>query len=345
MSHIAMSLQDKLLYPSIPIAFLEDALLAAIYRGQDVEGLLLANDLSLQRLGQVGNRISIDQYARVLCQLRQQSKDAFLGFLSRPVPPDAFRVFSYGLVACRNLKELIDQANEFYALFNADFCWRLEEKGRDLLLRIELQPVLPVDYRFVIQSLLLMSVRLFGWLLGEDVEVKSASFSFSENATDNSLPYLFGPNIHYGSKMNALHIDSRYRDASLSCSRAQVEQMLKSTRHLFLLSRNSQALSQEVRRRLLLNKSCDWLAVGEVAGQLDLSPHQLWRKLRREGTTFLEIRDQIKRDWALVLLEDPANTVEHVASELRYCDVSAFRKAFKHWTGVQPGRYRHRADS
>ncbi len=67
---------------------------------------------------------------------------------------------------------------------------------------------------------------------------------------------------------------------------------------------------------------------------------KLWRKLKKEDTSFLDIRDQIKRDWALLLLEEPTYTVEQVADTLRYSDVSAFRKAFKKWTGLQPARYR-----
>ena len=77
-----------------------------------------------------------------------------------------------------------------------------------------------------------------------------------------------------------------------------------------------------------------------MAGLLNMNPNQLWRKLKKEGSSFLDIRDQIKRDWALVLLEDPENTVEMVADLLRYSDVSAFRKAFKKWTGMQPVQYR-----
>lgn len=334
------SLQDKLLYPSIPIGFLDDVLQAARYRGWETGALLQETGLSESRLQLSGTRISIDQYSRVLRQLRLQSGDAFMGFLSRPVPLRAFNVFSYGVVGCRNLQELFDQANAFYALFCDDFHWRLEKDRGDILLLTEVKPVLPLDYRFIIQSLLLMSIRLFGWLLGEDVEARSVGFSFSRNATDESLAYLFGSCIHYDCDADFVRIDGSYGNARLSCTRDQIGLMLRNTRHLFLVSRRRNPLSQEVRRRLLLKKSEQWLEIEEVARQLGVNKHQLWRKLKKEGTSFLDIRDQIKRDWALALLEDPAITVEQVANNLRYSDVSAFRKAFKNWTGLQPTQYR-----
>ncbi len=334
------SLQNRLLYPSIPIGFVDDVLHAARYRGLDVERLLRASGLSGHQLELPGLRVSIEQYSRVLRHLRNQTGDAFMGFLSRPVPPRAFNVFAYSVVGCRNLEELVDHANAFYALFTRDFYWTLEQQRSDIRLAVHVEPVLPVDYRFIIVSLLLMSIREFGWLLGEDVEPRSTSFSFPAKDSDQSLGYLFGRNIEFGSDSNAVRIDRSYATAALSSNRDLVTSMLKSTRHLFLVSRHRNPLSQEVRRRLLLSKSEAWLEVDEVAGQLGLDKHQLWRKLKKEGTSFLDIRDQIKRDWALLLLEDSANTVEQVADTLRYGDVSAFRKAFKKWTGLQPVQYR-----
>lgn len=334
------SLQDKLLYPSIPIGFLDDVLQAARYRGLDIEALLQDSGLSSQRLQLAGTRVSVDQYSRVLRQLRHETDDAFMGFLSRPVPTRAFNVFCYSVVGCRNLREVFDQANDFYSLFTDEFRWRLEQEGGDIRLAIDLYPTLPIDYRFIIQSLLLMSLRLYGWLLGEDIEPKSVDFSFPRRATDDSLAYLYGKNINFDCDDNAVCIDGSYGKANLSCTRDQVAMMLKSTRHLFLVSRHKHPLSQEVRRRLLLNRSERWLGIEEVAGQLGVTKHQLWRKLKREGTSFLDIRDQIKRDWALMLLEDPEYTVEQVADLLRYSDVSAFRKAFRKWTGLQSNQYR-----
>ncbi len=336
------SLQDRLLYPSIPVAFVDDTLLAARYRGLDVESLLVANGLSGNRLQLPGARVSIEQYSRVLRDLRRLTNDAFMGFLSRPVPPESFRVFAYSVVGCRTLQELVDQANAFYRLLSDDFSWRLEDAHESLRLVVNLEPTLPVDYRFIIQSLMLMSIRQFGWLLGEDVEPISVGFTFTARETDESLAYLFGNGIGFGADCNYIDIDRSYGKAALSSNRDQVASMLKSTRHLFLVSRHRNPLSQEIRRRLLLNKSEAWLEVGQVAAQLGMDKHQLWRKLKKEGTNFLDIRDQVKRDWALLLLEEPANTVEQVADILRYSDVSAFRKAFRKWTGVQPMQYREK---
>ncbi len=334
------SLKDKLLYPTIPVGFLSDVLQAARFRGEEVEALLQANGLSLAGLDEAGVRVSVDKYSDVLRQVGWQTDDAFFGFLSKPVPIKAFSVFAYSLVGCRTLQEVVQQANDFYGLFTDEFQWAYAEDGEEVLLGITVKPALPIDYRFIIQSLLLMTIRLFGWMLGEEVKANSVNFSFGKNSTDENLTYLFGQDINYGCDTNVIHLDSRYASSKFSCTRDQIAEMLKGSRHLFLISRQKNPVSQEVRRLLLSNKYEEWLEVEDIAELLKLTPNQLWRKLKKEGSSFLEIRDQIKRDWALVLLEDPANTVEEVAEQLRYSDVSAFRKAFKKWTGLQPVQYR-----
>lgn len=332
--------KDKLLYPSIPIGFLEDVLQAARYRKLDVDTLLQAKGLSQNMLQESGIRISVQKYSEVLRLLGRTTNDAFFGFLSKPIPIKAFECFCLSIVGCRNLEEFIDQANDFYGLFSDEFRWCLDETGSDIQLSIQLERTLPIDYRFIIQSLLLMSIRLYGWLLGEDPELKSVNFSFQKNSTDESLSYLYGNRIDYRCQTDAIRMDNTYADARLSCTREQITLMLREKRLLFLISRHKNPLSQEVRRLLLNSKNEQWLEVDEVASLLNSNPNQMWRRLKKEGSSFIEIRDQIKRDWALVLLEDPANTVETVADQLRYSDVSAFRKAFKKWTGMQPVQYR-----
>ncbi|GAA5317200.1 MAG: AraC family transcriptional regulator [Candidatus Pelagadaptatus aseana] len=331
---------DKLLLPTIPVGFLDDVIQAPRYRGIDITTILSEQGLTEALLKTSGMRVSVEKYSHVLRALRDATDDAFLGFLSRPIPADAFRVFCYSLPGCRTVEELIAQCNDFYGLFIDEFRWTLTDTESALTIQIDLQETYPIDYRFIITSLMLMTIRLFGWLLGEDVEPELVKFTFTENTTDKNLTYLFGRGIAYGAERNLIVFKRRYSKAKLSCTRDQIREMLKSTRNLFLISRRKYPLSQEVRRLLLSSKHDEWLEVDEVAQSLGINPHQLWRKLKAEGSSFLEIRDQIKRDWALVLLEDPSTSVEMVANQLRYSEASAFRKAFKKWTGLQPLQYR-----
>jgi AraC-like DNA-binding protein len=77
-----------------------------------------------------------------------------------------------------------------------------------------------------------------------------------------------------------------------------------------------------------------------VAAQLDVHPQTLRRRLTAEGTTFKEIKNQLRRDTALHYLGKQGLSIEDIAHRSGFSESSAFIRAFKSWTGVTPYSYR-----
>ena len=73
---------------------------------------------------------------------------------------------------------------------------------------------------------------------------------------------------------------------------------------------------------------------------LAVSTRTLQRRLAERGTCFESIVRQVRMGRALALLEQPALTIDAVASKLGYSNSGAFHRAFRAWTGVTPGTYR-----
>jgi AraC-like DNA-binding protein len=62
--------------------------------------------------------------------------------------------------------------------------------------------------------------------------------------------------------------------------------------------------------------------------------------LRDEGTSFRKVVDELKVQIAIKYIRDTNLSIEHVASVLGFNDASAFRRAFRRWTGAAPHEYR-----
>ncbi|MGE0486435.1 MAG: AraC family transcriptional regulator ligand-binding domain-containing protein [Gammaproteobacteria bacterium] len=77
-----------------------------------------------------------------------------------------------------------------------------------------------------------------------------------------------------------------------------------------------------------------------VAAVLHVTPRTLIRRLRRLGTHYQALTDDMLRARAQELLGNDELTIKEVAGRLGFDNPANFGKAFKRWCGVSPGRYR-----
>ena len=85
------------------------------------------------------------------------------------------------------------------------------------------------------------------------------------------------------------------------------------------------------------------LTLADVAKQTRLSERTIKRKLAERGTTFSEIRDDMRRQRALLLLDNRALSIGEIATRLGYSELPNFTRAFRKWTGQTPVAYRERS--
>lgn len=90
-------------------------------------------------------------------------------------------------------------------------------------------------------------------------------------------------------------------------------------------------------RELLPTGGCS-LAV--IAEHKFISVRTLQRRLAAEGLVFERLVDDVRREQATALLEDPALQISDVAGLLGYVEQSSFSHAFRRWTGKSPRDWR-----
>lgn len=330
----------KLIEPTIPADFVFDALQACEFRGLDTGMMLEEVGLQPALLQVSGRRVSVIDYARLIEGIIDKTGDGFLGFLDKPVPVKAFSVFAAQLAACGNLRELFRQVNRFYGLFTRQFRLRLKEQREDTYVYFEFQETCDFDYRFIYQSLLVVMLRLTHWFLGENIQPVQVTFSFDGVKVERYLAYLFACPMAFGQAHNGIHLRSELLSMPCRTTLEQVDAMLRDSTRMMLVSHNPAPFTRRVREELILRRQDAWPGIEEVAGALQMSKNLLWRKLKKEKTTFLEIRNAVKRDLALSLIERAELSVGEVAVKTGFAETSSFNKAFLGWTGQSPTAYR-----
>ena len=81
-------------------------------------------------------------------------------------------------------------------------------------------------------------------------------------------------------------------------------------------------------------------SIDQVAKALSLSPRTLGRRLEEEGTTFKDVREDLRRRLALQYVGGQDLGLSEIAFLLGFSDAAAFHRAFKRWTGQTPLEYR-----
>lgn len=84
-----------------------------------------------------------------------------------------------------------------------------------------------------------------------------------------------------------------------------------------------------------LKQTCEFLGQNE---------RSLQRQLAKQGISFQEMVDDLRRRMALEYIHNDYNFLD-IAMMLGYSEQSAFHRAFKRWTGLPPSRYRRQHQS
>lgn len=77
-------------------------------------------------------------------------------------------------------------------------------------------------------------------------------------------------------------------------------------------------------------------SVHDVATVLALHPRTLQRRLRDEGHSFEDLRDEVRRDCAHRLITTEAMSFTDVAQEVGFAEQSALSHAVRRWFGTTP---------
>ena len=155
--------------------------------------------------------------------------------------------------------------------------------------------------------------------------------------------HFFGCSVEFGAPSDQLEFSNETLALPLLTADPQLLQTLRPlceeaarVRHTALGSIRA-SVENEV-QRLLPNGGAN---ADVVAKALALSVRTLSRRLSAEGTTFVEVVDQLRRGLALEYLKEPGFTLSQIAWLLGYEGSTSFNHAFKRWTGCSPSAARN----
>lgn len=325
---------------TIPIALVQGMLSGVRARGQSCDVFLTDAGIAPELLDQPGARVTAAQYIALFRSLIDRLGDECIGFLSRPVKRGCFALTARSAMRAPDLEAAIRRIAHTFRLVQDDVVLELVREGDLAGVAVRfVDPAVPRP-RFAHEMLLRVYWRLLAWLAGGRLPVARFDFAFGRPPHVGCYDKVFPAPLRFDQPCSAIWFDGKRLKDPVRRDEAALRVFLADAQaHVILPPRGRDPTSARVRQHLQQTQPA-WPDLAATAAALHMSISTLQRHLAAEGTSFQALKDELRRDIAIVRLSTSTVPLAALAQELGFTDSAAFQRAFKGWTGSPPGTYR-----
>ncbi|MBN8756697.1 MULTISPECIES: AraC family transcriptional regulator [Variovorax] len=334
---------------TIPIAFVQGMLSGLLARGQaapiDARAALEDAGIEPALLEAPGARVTAEQYVALFALLMERLDDEALCFLSRRLKRGSFALMTRATLGAPTFEVALRRVAHTFSLLQDDLTLVLLQDGPLAGFGLRLNDSAAVQQNFLHELMLRVYWRLLAWLHGGRLAARRFDFGFELPPYADGYAKVFPGPLQFGQPCTAVWFDAGALQTPVHRDAQAMNAFLAAAPANVILPRLAeQAVSARVRSVLQQNRPA-WADLATAASSLHMSVSTLQRHLATEGTSFQSLKDQLRRDLAIVRLNTSTVPLAALAEELGFADSAAFQRAFKAWTGGAPGSYRRRRET
>lgn len=335
---------------SVPLEFTRALLAQARAYDRDVEAILEAAGFPFDPLTEDEQTafVSREQYSRLCLELVRELGDESVGVMQDvQTPVGTTRLIALSMINSSTLAAALRRGIEFNAVCRVrqgaevDNQLQVDDQDKEAALTYLCSDD-PPDVQHSVLCNLAMWMRFAGWLIGQHIDITSATCAGPQPAFTAGIRHFFPCPVAYDQPVNSVTFSARHLDAELVRDEDDLHEFLKLAPYYMVIEPYEARRSITHRIRELLGDDFreEMPSFEELTGLLNMSARTLRRRLEKEGTSYQRIKDNARRDVAITMLSRDGMTVSEVAEMVGFSDPSAFHRSFKKWTGQSPGSYR-----
>ncbi len=326
---------------SLPVAVALKVLQGAARTGIDLPRLVSELGLDPGILQDPAARIDRRVFIDLMLAVMRQTEDEFMGFgqgLYR-TRPGTFSMMAHAVINCATLEHAMRRSLSFYELFGVQAVARLDLRENEAVILFN---VGPVEFReFITETLVFLSIRFFGWLIGKPIVPMRITLDFPPSPEAEQYKELFPCPVLYGQSRSQIVLDRGYMELPLVQNPLSLSKFLKdSLAQLIDGNFHSVGLPAQIRAIISKEYGNNFPDFQVICEKLNMTPQTLRRRLKEGNTSYQEIKDSIRKDASIYYLSKPDLSIDEIAMLMGFSEASSFHRAFKKWTGKTPSAFR-----
>lgn len=324
------------------MAFVRAVLQPYEQRGWDASAALRAAQIAPQLLEDDSARITALQMELLCHHAMRELDDEALGWFSRRLPWGSYGMLARASISSPSLGLAVARWCRHHGLLSQDIALHLHVDGSLASVRLELTRDLGDLQEFCMVSVLRNLHGFASWLVDARIPLRQASFPYMEPLHSDVYGLLFDAPVHFKAAAATLELDAHWLQLPVLRDEAALNTMLQRALPIQVRPyQPAQVLVQRVRQVLAAQPQCSHTAAS-LAQELHMAERSLHRHLQQQGTSVQKIKDDVRRDRALHLLQRTDMPIKRVAQACGFASEKSFSRAFSQWLGMAPMAWRQR---
>ncbi len=333
--------EDLPLQHSVLGTFLLPVAQALRLNGLDPLDIMAAVGIDVAKIANPDWRLPHEDFSALMAHCVEVSEDEAFGLLSaEQVQPQALRGLGFAWLASDTVYDGLKRLARFGRLVSTAADLSLIEEGELILLDLGRIP-LTDNFHFATRDYAIgMAARMSSLALGDFLAPVKVELERPTPEHPERWESMLASRVTFESDRSCI---GWYRSDILEplitgdpeLARANDEQV-----QAYLDGFMVQSTAREVVDKIVEHLPDGPPSQQQIAEALHVSNRTLQRKLKDEGTSFLDLLQDTRLQLARKYLRHPNRSVVETAYLLGFSEPSTFSRAFKRWTGVAPADFR-----